>query len=118
MTPERKQEYKDSIDSALALLMDFRKALDRPQIVSSRCAYCDKTFGEVESGECPPALLEHAKTCSKSPPANEIKRLQGLLKVAKCPNCDGSGAMPHQVADGEWEAEQCQWCDETKGLKE
>ena len=29
MTPERKQEYKDSIDSALALLMDFRKALSQ-----------------------------------------------------------------------------------------
>ena len=80
MTPERKQEYKDSIDSALALLMDFRKALDNPQIVSSRCAYCDKTFGEVESGECPPALLEHAKTCSKSPPANEIRRLKKVLR--------------------------------------
>ena len=82
MTPERIQEYKDSIDSALALLMDFRKALDRPQIVSSRCAYCDETFGEVESGECPPALLEHAKTCSKSPPANEIRRLKKLVKSA------------------------------------
>ena len=36
----------------------------------------------------------------------------GLLKVSKCPACDGSGSIPHQVREGEWEAEQCQWCDE------
>lgn len=59
-----------------------------------------------------------------------------LLEMAVCPNCDGSGAIPHQVSskqyvsrdmaldagqpelegslysDNQWEAEQCQWCDE------
>ena len=44
--------------------------------------------------------------------------LRDLLKMAKCPNCDGSGAIPHQVADQEWEAEQCQWCDEVKQILE
>jgi len=38
-----------------------------------------------------------------------------LLKVAKCPCCDGSGAIPHEARTPEgsyvdWE--QCQWCDE------
>ena len=47
----------------------------------------------------------------------EIERLKGLLKVAKCPNCDGSGGIPHQVAEAEWEQEQCQWCDEIKALE-
>jgi len=49
----------------------------------------------------------------------------GLLKIAKCPACDGSGAIGHEVGgcdpDGEndirecvWE--QCQWCDERTQL--
>lgn len=24
-------------------------------------------------------------------------------------DCDGNGCIPHQVADGEWEAQQCQF---------
>lgn len=67
---------------------------------------------------------------------NKIKRLKDLLKHAKCPNCDGSGVIPHQIAsreyvtrdmaldagqpelegslyqDEQWEPEQCQWCYE------
>ena len=66
----------------------------------------------------------------------ENKRLKGLLEMAVCPNCDGSGCIPRQVSsetrvsrdmasdagmpelegsiytEDEWEAEQCQWCDE------
>ncbi len=66
----------------------------------------------------------------------EVEKLKSLLGMAKCPNCDGSGSIPHQVSsrqyvtrdmasdvgdpslegslycDDEWEAEQCQWCDE------
>ena len=45
----------------------------------------------------------------------ENERLLSLLKVATCPACDGSGAIPHgPLPDGSWEAEQCQWCDERK----
>ena len=47
----------------------------------------------------------------------EIVRMQGLLDVAKCPNCDGSGGISHQVTEDEWEQEQCQWCDEARGAK-
>ena len=76
MTPEQKQKYKDGIDSALALLMEFGTALDNPpRGRRSCCAYCDEVFDEVESGKCPPDLLEHAKTCANSPHAKEIKRL-------------------------------------------
>jgi len=46
----------------------------------------------------------------------EIIKGRELLAFAKCPNCDGSGATAVQVAEGEWEAEQCQWCDERKAL--
>ncbi|MFA7218944.1 MAG: hypothetical protein WC119_00265 [Synergistaceae bacterium] len=66
----------------------------------------------------------------------ENDRLKILLKIAICPNCDGSGAIPvqtcarqyvtHDMAmdaccpemegslycDDEWEATQCQWCYE------
>ena len=38
-----------------------------------------------------------------------------LLKIAKCPACDGSGAIPQgNPQDPEWE--QCQWCDERNRL--
>ena len=63
-----------------------------------------------------------------------------LLAVAKCPNCDGSGAIQVQTGsksyvtremacdagdptmgcslytDDEFDVEQCQWCDEQKKL--
>jgi hypothetical protein len=66
----------------------------------------------------------------------ENKKLTELLKVAKCPSCDGSGAVQVQVSErytvtrdmaidagdpsmegatfseDEWELQQCQWCDE------
>lgn len=55
-----------------------------------------------------------------------IKRLLGLLSVARCPNCDNSGIVVNRVMrdtseeDGmgfpvgylDFETEQCQWCDE------
>ena len=74
--------------------------------------------------------------------ASEQKPLVKLLEIAKCPNCDGSGAIPHQISDSQYvthdmasdagnpdlegslysqeafELEQCQWCDERKGLLE
>ncbi len=82
MTPEQKQEYKDGIDSALALLMEFRTALDNPpRGIRSCCAYCDEVFDEVESGKCPPDLLEHAKTCVNSPHAKEIERMKGKAQA-------------------------------------
>jgi len=39
-----------------------------------------------------------------------------LLKIANCPNegCGGQGWSSHQVADGVWEQEECQWCYEVK----
>ena len=49
----------------------------------------------------------------------KAERLIGLLSVAKCPNCDGSGSVPVEGGDGGWEAEQCQWCFEREAaLKE
>lgn len=39
-----------------------------------------------------------------------------LLEMAQCPNCEGVGYTSHQVAEGVWEQEQCQWCYERKAL--
>lgn len=45
----------------------------------------------------------------------ENQRLLGLLQIAECPACDGSGAIPRGPTPyGGWELEQCQWCDERK----
>ena len=65
-----------------------------------------------------------------------------LLRAARCPNCDGSGAIPVQTgqreyvsremamdagdpsmegsvfSDNTFELEQCQWCDELHRLLE
>lgn len=35
-------------------------------------------------------------------------KLRGLLSVAKCPNCDGSGGIRDSVTG--CLAEQCEWC--------
>lgn len=41
-----------------------------------------------------------------------VKKLESLLEDSICPHCDGSGAIPHQFMNGEWDFQQCQWCDE------
>jgi len=67
---------------------------------------------------------------------DQISQLYQVLKMAICPNCDGSGDIPHQISekryvtrdmaidggdlalegslysDDKWELEQCQWCAE------
>jgi len=53
--------------------------------------------------------------------ANELalKQAKSLLTVARCPDtaCQ-DGVIPVQIADDEWQAQQCQWCDERKALCE
>jgi len=93
----------------------------------------------VEMAERMPSMTERAK--SKAILAlheQEVKPLVGLLRMAKCPDCDGSGGIPRQVRSKEFithdmavdaglpeaegrlyseesfELEQCQWCDERK----
>lgn len=48
-----------------------------------------------------------------------IEKLEKLLEVAKCPDegCDGKGTVAVQVAENDWEAQQCQWCDEAGHTK-
>lgn len=38
----------------------------------------------------------------------DVDALRELLKVAKCPNCDGSGTTIC--------GDQCQWCDERAAM--
>jgi len=45
--------------------------------------------------------------------AAQLRAMETLLRAAFCPSdCDG-GSIPHGPdPDGQWEAEQCQWCYE------
>ncbi len=45
-----------------------------------------------------------------------LKDSEGLLRVAKCPSCDGSGIVAVGSNETGWEPEQCQWCSEKKTL--
>ena len=45
-----------------------------------------------------------------------IAELERLLALAKCPSCDGSGGIPVQVGDHDWDQEQCQWCFEAEAI--
>ena len=50
---------------------------------------------------------------------SKIKELKALLKIADCPNCDGSGAYMHNDGSTAAEIVQCQFCHErTEALKE
>lgn len=89
-----------------------------------------------------PHILVYSPNWTEEAAAEVIRRTEAhdglvtLLKMAICPNCDGSGAIPHQVSEkryvtrdmasdagdstlegslcseDQWEAEQCQWCYE------
>ena len=41
-----------------------------------------------------------------------ILQLEKLLEIAVCPHCDGSGSIARQDLSGDWDHDQCQWCDE------
>lgn len=60
--------------------------------------------------------LERTPSATLPPEANQIATMIGLLRVAKCPACDGSGGIPHQIHEDQWALEQCQWCDERSQL--
>ena len=94
-------------------------------------AEIDRLTAEIE--RLKEQLLTPCVTCNAF---NENDMLKGLLGMAVCPNCDGSGSIPHQVSSetrvsrdmaidagmpelegsiytpDAWEEEQCQWCDE------
>lgn len=53
-------------------------------------------------------IMEEKLTAALLKEQKKNKELVALLKIARCPNCDGSGNISHD----EWEQEQCQWCYE------
>lgn len=50
----------------------------------------------------------------------EYKLALKLLSIARCPDtsCDQNGTIANQISEDEWEAQQCQWCDERKKVPE
>jgi hypothetical protein len=82
-------------------------------MVTNFCQGCLDRQGEVDK------LKDELRVVYEV--VEELKHKLGvvkdLLKVAKCPNCDGSGGIPIQVGDSSWEQEQCQWCYEKKQIE-
>lgn len=77
----------------------------------------------VQASELPPAdmirmLFVHCMVNRLEQQANLADRTIALLRVAACPDvgCGGQGYSSHQVADGVWEQEQCQFCAEKEEL--
>lgn len=66
---------------------------------------------EAENAELKHDIEQHISIASDL--ATENAELLGLLCVSRCPNENCiDGAIPNQVGEQEWEAQQCQWCFE------
>lgn len=64
-------------------------------------------------GEDERCANSHWRTAELQRLTERVRELEGLLKVARCPDSDcTNGVIPHQVDEDEWEAQQCQWCYE------
>jgi hypothetical protein len=58
--------------------------------------------------------MEVCRNCGGLPHRSDhAGDLARLLEISVCPNTACTdGCIAHQIADNEWEAEQCQWCYE------
>ncbi|MEP7172736.1 MAG: hypothetical protein ABI705_04510 [Aestuariivirga sp.] len=43
-----------------------------------------------------------------------IAMAEEILELTPCSECDGTGSIPHQVSEEEWEAQQCQTCHQVR----
>lgn len=77
---------------------------------------CNQPFTIISHGDYPLSAKEIIGLIKQAPAAlKRVGELEKLLRIARCPNTEcRDGAIPRQVADQEWEAEQCQWCYERK----
>ena len=106
-------------DEYFALTAAGRKTLSAFNLVfSSCCKHFKAQIALQDENARLKALLEHSKTQLEYDELQaENAKLKELLKAADCPNCDGSGSIPvqvasYQLAEPDWEQQQCQWCDE------
>lgn len=91
----------------------------------NRCVYVEPGHGYRR---CPCEASEHGychNHIDKSPQhwkkrvaelEAELARYRQLLRVADCPQQCDNGAVPHQVADNDWDCYQCQFCYERSEL--
>ena len=106
------------LQGAQGALVNFAECLhELPDLTDSyRESYGRRLARHIENVQL---VIDTSKsTCSELQQARErIAELEGILKIAKCPDCDGSGYFAHgPYDDGSWEQEQCQWCDERNCL--
>ena len=81
---------------------------------------CDLLAGARHTDDCcdrddiERELVQVGQRCQRL--GRELAEAKALLKIARCPNCDGAGFTKKYFRDGdgtfEWVSGQCQWCDE------
>ena len=101
------EEQKKKIARQLEIYHAQRKSMgEESDLIESQQATIDRMHEDLTREI---ALVNaYAKTIVEQ--LAKITELTRLLRVAKCPCCDGSGAY----YDNMGEVCQCQWCDETK----
>ena|SRR5882672_7977974 len=71
----------------------------------------DSIYHDAEATKLKRQIIDRF-AASAIAPNDSIPMPKEWIEAAKCPNCGGQGWTAHQVAAGEWEQEQCQWCFE------
>lgn len=102
---EAEERWKDAPEGAVALhLCEGKPNIflrpDQLRIAKRICARSDRYTIEPRPD---PRLAVLAR---------RVEALESLMRVAKCPQCDGSGTV--QV--GPDDIYQCQWCDELSAI--
>ena|SRR3990167_10000651 len=90
---------------------------------TERAALADELFALIAKSQT--QMLNVTDRITIGSAAGELRRCDGpsglegfiavpkdLLEAAICPECDGSGGIPYQVSETDWEQQQCQWCFE------
>ena len=82
-----------------------------------QCGYEMSPFQWINVNACPKCGARGYNDEETMQSTDTVQVSRTWLEAAKCPNTQCTdGVVPHQVGDHEWEAEQCQWCDERKAL--
>jgi len=109
----------------MRIKLDLAESMAEAWETKYREAIKERDTFEAERNNCAVSLA--VSLCGEAGPSGEVTRkiweqgreiiterdhLKTLLRVAKCPECDGSGGIPVQVSEDDWEEQQCRWCFE------
>ena len=101
-------EYADALDHIARTARASRTKTRRLRWIEHR-AMCALEGGDWKEAEFP----KTEKTISVRTHKKILSELERLLAISKCPdeNCK-DGVIPHQIAEDDWESQQCQFCYE------